>query len=422
MMNKIKVSIIVTNYNYSKYIKRCLNSCFGQNFNTNLFEIIFIDDNSIDNSLREAKKFVSRKNYKILKNNQNLGVALTSNIAIKKSRGEYFVRVDSDDYISKNLIQILSFYLDKNPKIFGVSCDYVFVGNDKEKYKSQSSKEFPISCGIMYRKKLFVNYGMYNEDFKHREEEELRARLGKNYTVDNLKLNLYRYRKHSSNKTLQKKNMNLFQKKLKGDYCVDYPINYETKDNKKKDLLQRVVAIIPARMSSKRLKNKNILYVKKKPMIYWTINAAKKTKFIKKIFVSSESQKICDIVKNYGVNVIKRPLVLAHSLVYKLDVVKHSVNYLIKNGYKPSLVISLQANSPEIKPDHIIKCIKKLIKFDLNEVISVNKNGVQNAAIRVMKLNTLFQKTLSTKVGFCHCEIKDIHYKKDLKNLKIHDQ
>ena len=57
----------------------------------------------------------------------------------------------------------------------------------------------------MYRKKLFVNYGMYNEDFKHREEEELKQDSGKNYTVDNLKLNLYRYRKHSSNKTLQKK-------------------------------------------------------------------------------------------------------------------------------------------------------------------------------------------------------------------------
>ena len=61
MYKKIKVSIIVTNYNYSKFIKRCLNSCFNQTFDKNSYEVIFVDDFSSDNSLDVAKKFLNKK-------------------------------------------------------------------------------------------------------------------------------------------------------------------------------------------------------------------------------------------------------------------------------------------------------------------------------------------------------------------------
>lgn len=420
MFKKIKVSIIVTNYNYSKFIKRCLNSCFNQTFDKNFYEVIFVDDFSSDNSLDVAKKFLNKKNFKIIENDKNLGVAGSANEAIKKCKGQYFVRVDSDDYISKNLLEILALYLDKNPNQFGIACDYTYVGTGYKKYKIESSKNFPISCGIMYRRKLFLKFGMYNIEFRHREEEELRARLGNKYKVGNLKLSLYRYRRHKNNKTLQKKNMSFFERKLKNENHIEYPINYELENKNKINLSKNIIAIIPARIGSKRLKEKNIFLVKKKPMIYWAIKAAKNSKLIKHVFVSSESEKIKKIVEKYNVGIIDRPKILSNPKVFKIDVIKHSINYLIKKKYKPTLVISLQANSPEITSQHIDKCINHLLKFDLNEVISVNKNNVQNAAIRVMKLDTLYQKTLSTKIGFCYCQLKDVHYKKDLKNLKIY--
>ena len=55
-MKKIKISILIANYNGEKYLKRCINSCLSQNIKSR-FEIIFVDDNSIDSSLEKVKKF-----------------------------------------------------------------------------------------------------------------------------------------------------------------------------------------------------------------------------------------------------------------------------------------------------------------------------------------------------------------------------
>ena len=66
----------------------------------------------------------------------------------------------------------------------------------------------------MYNRKMLIRLGSYNSKFRHREEEELRKRLGAKYKIINLKKNLYYYRMHQSNKTKQKKMMDNFEKKL----------------------------------------------------------------------------------------------------------------------------------------------------------------------------------------------------------------
>ncbi len=81
-------------------------------------------------------------------------------------------------------------------------------------------------------------------------------------------------------------------------------------------------------------------------------------------------------------------------------------------------MISLQANSPEIKLNHIENTIKKLIIDRLQEVITVDIKNNCNAAIRFMTRSTLFQKSLSTNHGFLHADVKDIHFKEEINNLK----
>lgn len=189
------------------------------------------------------------------------------------------------------------------------------------------------------------------------------------------------------------------------------------KNENLKKLLRFPVAIISAKGNSRRLKNKNILNIFGKPMISWTIEAAKKSKFIKDLFVSSESKKILDICKTLNTKTIKRKKKLSKYNVAKIDVVKDAVKKISKNR-KPTLIISLQGNSPEIKYFHIDKAIKHLIKFNLNEVVSVDKNFNQDAAIRVVTYNSLFSNNLSAHLGFVVTNLSDIHYRKDLKKLK----
>ncbi len=201
---KIKASIIITNYNYSKYIERCIKSCISQNFDKKAFEIIIVDDCSTDRSLTKIvklKKKFHNFNLKYFINKKNVGVAASSNFGILKSKGEYITRLDSDDYISKNFLNFMTFYLDEFKNNLGVCCDYYFVSNSGKKLNKINYTSKPISCAVMYRRKKLIRYGIYNKKLKHREEEELRARLGKKYIIGYLNLPLYRYRMHLSNKT-----------------------------------------------------------------------------------------------------------------------------------------------------------------------------------------------------------------------------
>ena len=61
--------------------------------------------------------------------------------------------------------------------------------------------------------------------------------------------------------------------------------------------------LIPARSGSTRIKNKNIKLFFRKPLIYWTIKEAKKSKFVDKIFVTTDSKYIAKLSQNYGANV-----------------------------------------------------------------------------------------------------------------------
>jgi len=195
-----KVSIIITNYNYSEFLSRCIRSCLSQEGVAT--ETIIVDDCSTDNSNKVLDDF--SKDARIVKNKKNIGVAESSNKGVRLARGQFTIRVDADDFIKNDTCFFLSRYLEDNHDAFCVSCDYHLVDKYENVIIRKSAEEFPISCGIMYRRDLFLELGGYNPKMRHREEEELRKRLGEDYTIDHLKIPLYRYRMHDTNKTKTK--------------------------------------------------------------------------------------------------------------------------------------------------------------------------------------------------------------------------
>lgn len=192
-----EVSIIITNYNYNKYLERCVKSCLNQKLVN--YEVIVVDDNSNESVKPYLNLYLN--DIKLIENKLNVGVAESSNVGIRNARGKYIVRVDADDYINEYMCFFLLTYLKNNKSKLGVSCDYWMVNDYEEKYERKYSKKSPISCGIMYNRNLLLQYGGYNKDYRHREEEELRKRLGDKYLVDNLEIPFYRYRNHNNNKT-----------------------------------------------------------------------------------------------------------------------------------------------------------------------------------------------------------------------------
>ena len=410
-------SIIITNYNYSKYLGRCLRSCLNQTLSSEKYEIILIDDNSKDESIKIAEEYISSfKNLKIIKNKKNLGVAKSSNKAIKQANGKYVVRVDSDDYVNKEFLNILIYFLEDNPEFFSVACDYYLVNNKGQKIKKVSSRDNPISCGVLYNKKYLIDIGIYNGKFRHREEEELRSRinLDKNFLSHYLNFPLYRYRMHNTNKTKQKVYSTKYRRKINK---INLSNNFKNFEKREKDLVKNVIVIIPARGGSKRLPNKNMVKIWGKPMIYWSIKASKNSKYVKSIYVTSDSKKILDYAKSLKVKLIKRPKTLSDDKTEKMKAIMHATNE-IKKRSKPTIIISLQANSPDVKSFDIDKCIEKLIRFNLNEVISTDENFNQNGTIRALREKQVFFDSLSTHCGFIVTNTSDIHTVGDLKKTE----
>ena len=91
-----------------------------------------------------------------------------------------------------------------------------------------------------------------------------------------------------------------------------------------------ILTIIPARSGSKGVKNKNIKLINGKPLIYWTIKEAKKSK-LSQIIVSTDSKKILRISKKFGADVpFLRPKKISKDNTEMTDVLKHALNFFYK--------------------------------------------------------------------------------------------
>ncbi len=197
------ISVIVTNYNYGKLIRRCLRSLFNQSLEKSKYEIIVVDDASTDNSLNYIRPFEKKRNFKIIKNKKNLGVGAASQIGLENSIGKYFVRVDSDDFVQPPFLYMLYNFLKFNPKYVGVSCDYFITNNEERVISTKKFKSNYIACGLMFRTSYLETIGSYNKSKRIFEDKDLFNRVNKK-KIYNLPLPLYNYVKHNNSLTSKK--------------------------------------------------------------------------------------------------------------------------------------------------------------------------------------------------------------------------
>jgi len=137
---------------------------------------------------------------------------------------------------------------------------------------------------------------------------------------------------------------------------------------------KRLLAIIPARIGSKRIHKKNILNLAGKPLIGWTIEAALSSQYIDKIIVSTDSNEIANISQNYKVDVpFLRPHSLSSDTASSIDVIIHTLEYLKKIGDYYDYIVLLQPTSPLRTSSHIDEAVCLLIENKGYSVISVSE-------------------------------------------------
>ena len=130
----------------------------------------------------------------------------------------------------------------------------------------------------------------------------------------------------------------------------------------------KILALIPARGNSKRIKNKNLRNLNGKPLIFWSIDAAKKSKYIKEICVTSDSQAILEYSKKQKIKTILRPKKLANDIIHAEKAMIHAYRFL---NEKFDYVIMLQPTSPLRATTHIDKAIESKIESDQEAVLRI---------------------------------------------------
>lgn len=139
----------------------------------------------------------------------------------------------------------------------------------------------------------------------------------------------------------------------------------------------KILAIIPARGGSKGLPGKNIYPILGKPLIAYTIDAALKSKLIVKTVVSSDDDKILEVSKSFGAEIVKRPDKYAIDEAGSEIVIHDVLTQLNKRGETFDIVVLLQPTSPLRDAQDIDNALQKMLKQNAEGVISVTNIGVK---------------------------------------------
>lgn len=148
-----------------------------------------------------------------------------------------------------------------------------------------------------------------------------------------------------------------------------------------------VLAIIPARKGSMRLPNKNRKSLRGIPLIEWSINTAKKLKFVDDIIITTNDQKILNKYKkkNFFIKLIDRPYRLSKNNSKMIDVIIHTIKYYEKKFKKIKTILLLQPTSPLRSIKTINLGYQKYLEFNKKKSIISVSTG-KNPLKRLFKI------------------------------------
>lgn len=216
------ISIAMPVYNCSNYIQICIKSILLQTY-TN-WELLIVDDFSTDNTVELISSFNDER-IKLYRNKENIGLAASLNLCIDKSNGEFIARMDGDDIMVLNRLEIQIDFLKNNPEIDVIGGLAYLVGSKNEilGYKKSInpdnfqtlllSQGFFIHPTIMGKRSWFSKF-KYNPSFKRGQDLELWIRSYNSSIFMNINKYLIFYREDINDYRIKYFNIYKFLKKI----------------------------------------------------------------------------------------------------------------------------------------------------------------------------------------------------------------
>ena len=216
-MKKPLVSVIIPAYNSASYIEEALNSIFDQTFKD--FEVIVVDDGSTDTTKRILEKYGERIRYYYQKNG---GPASARNHGIREAHGQYIAFLDADDlWLPTKLEKQLALF-QRNEQLGMVTtgaCSF----DEKGVYGYSTNKRKTLMTGdiarniflhsnigtptVLVRKEVFDTIGLFEENIRQGEDDNMWIRIAANYEVELIDEALIKVRNHPQRMTLNKEEL-----------------------------------------------------------------------------------------------------------------------------------------------------------------------------------------------------------------------
>ncbi len=208
-----RVSVVMTTYNGSQFVKETIDSILNQSFSD--FEFIIIDDNSTDETFEIIKGYNDRR-LRIYRNSQNLGVGATRNRGINLANGDYLAYTDQDDISLPQRLERQVDFLDNNPAVIlaGTAGWFLFAKNNSTIPYSAVQKPYVMHWGLLTQTRLVPSstcvrletlrrHGIYfRPEYNYADDFDLFHRLAQVGDVVSMPDRLTIYRIHENNNTI----------------------------------------------------------------------------------------------------------------------------------------------------------------------------------------------------------------------------
>jgi glycosyltransferase involved in cell wall biosynthesis len=367
------VTVYITNYNYSKYIRQSIDSVFNQSFRK--FELIIIDDGSTDSSRSIIQEYAGNKKVRVLFQD-NKGLNATNNIALNLARGKYIIRLDADDYLDENALLLLYEKMENNPGLAMIFPDYYMINEDGKKISHEYRHDFKNTVSLydqpahgactMIRKEILLEVGGYSEEFECQDGYELWVKIIGRHKIGNINLPLFYYRQHgnsltSNNDKILKTRCDIIRKHT-GDKISEKHQN---------------LCIIPIRADE----NESPLALRafsETTLLDITIDQALHAKNIDKVILTTNDDRIYGYAKqtlDLKIIVNKRPTSLAAPNVP----IEKTVNYLLREYYGeldlPEMITILNYEYPLRSSKYIDQSIDVICLYDADSSLSVSERS-----------------------------------------------
>jgi glycosyltransferase involved in cell wall biosynthesis len=367
------VSIYITNYNYGKYLQEAVESVLAQSFQD--FELIIIDDGSTDGSgaIISNYKDVSKI---ICIHQENRGLVHSSNVALKLSRGKYIMRLDADDFLVPQALEILISELERDSKTALVFPDYYLTDREGsvlgQVHRHNFQKEVNLldqpahgACTLI-RKSILRSVGGYDQSFSIQDGYDLWLNIMNKYPVKNVNLPLFYYRQHDKSITNNEKELLKVRAKIKAKHV----------QKRKLDPID-VIAIIPIRGHSIDPRSNPLKKIGGKYLIDWTIESALNSQLVTKVIITTPDEKVIGHVrKSYPeVMVHKRDVKLAWINTAIEETALEALEFYKSSDKEPDVLLMLYIEAPFRSAMYIDKAINTFQLYDVDVVDGVRSDN-----------------------------------------------